>query len=110
MKKTDTAYIITIVILAVIACWGWYSYLCMEMISRGDLKEGCDLASEFTAFCINNERLPDESEASMFATRLHFLRIEDGRYLYECGLYGNDELSIFPVPMGRFQFIVGPKD
>lgn len=77
-----------------------------RMVGRGDVREASYLASEFTSFCIANDRLPNADEAAGFSTRLSFVDVRDNRYTYKCGLYGSDHLIVERDANQRFQFFV----
>ncbi len=104
--KTHLAYISLVLILLFVACWGWFNAFDAQMVGRGDVREASYLASEFTAFCITNDRLPNADEAASFSTRLRFVDVRDGSYTYQCGLHGRDHLILERDKNGRFQFIV----
>ena len=104
--KTHLAYISLVLVLLFVACWGWFNAVGAQMVGRGDVREASYLASEFTSFCIANDRLPTDDEAAGFSTRLKFVNVRDHRYTYQCGLYGRDHLILERDKNGRFQFIV----
>ena len=104
--KTHLAYISLVLVLLFAACWGWFNAMGAQMVGRGDVREAGYLASEFTAFCLTNDRLPTSDEAASFSTRLTFISASDDRYTYKCGLYGRDHLIIERDDNDRFQFWV----
>ncbi len=104
--KTHVTYLSISLVLLVVACWGWFRFLGAQMVGRGDVREASYLASEFTAFCIQNNRLPTAVEASGFSTRLVFVELRNGQYLYKCGHFARDSLTIERDIHGRFQFWV----
>ena len=77
-----------------------------QMVARGDVREASYLASDFTAFCLENDRLPTPDEASGFLTRLAFAEVRGGQYVYRCGINARDSLVIERDAQGRFQFMV----
>ncbi len=105
--KTHLAYFATNFVLLVAACWGWFNFLGAQTVARGNVREASYLASGFTAFCIENNRLPTADEASGFSTRLAFVELRDAQYVYKCGIYSRDSLVIERDAKGRFQFRVG---
>ncbi len=105
MKRHLLCFLV-IAILVVVSCWGWFNYLGALMVGRGDVREACYLASAFTDFCRDNHRTPNREEAADLGVRLTFIGMRDGGYVYQCGLYGRDELFIERDGNGRFQFLV----
>ena len=104
--KTHLVYISLILILLIAAGWGWVNFMGAQMVGRGDVREASYLVSEFTAFCITNDRLPTAGEAASFHTRLTFVEAGDDQYIYKCGLYGRDHFIIERDANDRFQFSV----
>ena len=104
--KTHLVYISLVLILLFVACWGWFNAFGAQAVGRGNVREASYLASEFTSFCIENDRLPTADEAAVFSTRLCFVNIRDNRYTFRCGLYARDHLILERHKNGSFEFTV----
>ena len=104
--KTHLVYISLVLILLFVACWGWFNAFGAQAVGRGNVREASYLASEFTSFCIENDRLPTADEAAVFSTRLCFVNIRDNRYTFRCGLYARDHLILERHKNGSFQLTV----
>ena len=100
------ALVVAFVALTVAAGLGWWNFLNAQIVSRGDTREACYLAVAFDDYFELQGSAPSLKDVESFPTRLRFLRIEDGRYLFACGLYGRDLLIIEHTGNGKFDFLV----
>lgn len=100
------AILVTIISLTVEAGLGWWNFLGLQMVSRGDIREACYLAGAFDDYFEQQGALPSATDVESFPSRLRFVRIQDGRYLFACGLYGRDLLAIQHRGQGNFDFFV----
>ena len=98
--------VVTFVALATATSLGWRNFFGVQMVSRGDIKEACYLAIAFDDYFEQQGNVPSIKDIEAFPSRLKFLRIEDGRYIYSCGLYGRDLLIIHHMGNGKFNFSV----
>ena len=103
---TVIAIVVTFVAWTVTATLGWWNFFCAQMVSRGDIREACYLVVAFDKYFEQQGNLPSLEDIEAFPSRLKFLRIEDERYLYSCGLYGRDLLIIQHAGNGKFDFSV----
>jgi hypothetical protein len=97
---------LSIIVLMGAFFWTYFKYTGSLIVARGDIREASYLASDFTAFFIAQNRLPTESEAVAFRTRLKFEKLDGLLYKYRCGYYGRDLLIIERDANGKFQFWV----
>jgi hypothetical protein len=98
--------VVAFVTLATATSLGWLNFFGVQMVSRGDIQEACYLAIAFDDYFEQQGNVPSITDIQSFPSRLKFLRIEDGRYLYSCGLYGRDLLIIHHKGNGKFNFSV----
>lgn len=105
--KTHLSYLAIIFALLATATYGRASFLSMQVVGRGDVREASYLASDFTRFVIQHDRLPTSDEASGFLSRLSLAEVRGKQYVYKCGLKNCDTLVIERDDSGDLQFIVG---
>lgn len=104
--KTHLIYSLLVLLLLFAACWNWFNTQAAWMVGRQDVREASYLASEFTSFCLTNDRLPNADEAAGFSSRLAFVEVRDAHYTYRFGRHGRDRLILNRDANQRFQFTV----
>jgi len=100
------AIVVAIISLTATAALGWWNFIGTQMVSRGDIREAFYLAVAFDDYFEQKGTVPSATDVEAFPSRLRFLRIDHGRYLYACGLYGRDLLVIHHRGQGDFDFFV----
>jgi len=107
-RRNWTAFslVAAFILLVAVAVLGWWNFVAAQMVERGEIREACYLAIAFDQHFEQHGTGPTSNDVKSFPSRLRFLRIEDDRYLFACGLYGRDQLVVEHTGSGRFEFSV----